>query len=542
MLYRRNKRVLYITLFALFLVSISVGYAYITSTLKINGTTKISKNTWDVHFEDITMMKNTISAAKPTLTSNDTIISFTANLKIPTDEYSFMVYVVNDGSIDAMVSDVVKSGITTNQEKYTEFSVTYSDGQEIKEKDKLGAGERLPIKVKVRYKDDITAADLPSSDQNLSLSVTITYVQADSSANKVEIGLPVMKSYVNGYNDGAPNLVYSDYHSAKYVSKITKIVTKDNISIPDTAIEYWDVSEAGDGSVIAYIENDGSGNGTYQVTIGGIGGISANPDSTGLFSIANQETMESSLTSIDLTYLDTSKVTSMMGMFVNCISLTELDVSNFDTSKVTNMEAMFLRCSSLTELDVSNFDTSKVTNMRQMFYGCSSLTELDLSNFDTSKVTNMIQMFSECSNLTELNISNFNTSRVTDMSYMFDWCSSLTELDLSKFDTSKVTNMRQMFAGCISLTKLDFRNLTFNNDVYYDNLYLEDCINLTTLNLQNVVFEDGASSLWEEFLRSLNDVTGVIVKNCDVREQIYGYVPSHNITSADGTECPVIEV
>ena len=517
MLYRRNKRALYITLFALFLVLISVGYAYITSTLKINGTTKISKNTWDVHFEDITMMKNTISAAEPTLTSSDTIINFTANLKVPTDEYAFGVYIVNDGSIDAMVSDVVKSGITTNQEKYTEFSVTYSDGQEIKEKDKLGAGERLPIKVKVRYKDDITAADLPSSDQNLSLSVTITYVQADSSANKVELGLPVMKSYVNGYdNYGNPNLADSDYHSKKYVGKITKIVTKDNISIPDTAIESWDVSEAGDGSVIAYIENDGSNNGTYQVTIGGTGGISANPDSSWLFAIADPDTYESSLTSIDLTYLDTSKVTNMSGMFSECINLTELDLSSFDTSNVTNMVVMFFGCSSLTELDLSNFDTSNVTDMSQMFYSCSSLTELDLSNFDTSNVT--------------------------DMSFMFDSCSSLTKLDLSNFDTSKVTYMSQMFYSCSSLTELDFRNLTFNNDVYYDNLYLEDCINLTTLNLQNVVFEDGASSLWEEFLRSLNDVTGVIVKNCDVREQIYGYVPSHNITSADGTECPVIKV
>ena len=484
MLYRRNKRALYITLFALFLVSISVGYAYITSTLKINGTTKISKNTWDVHFEDISMMKNTISAAEPTLTSGDTIISFTANLKIPTDEYSFMVYVVNDGSIDAMVSDVVKSGITTNQEKYTEFSVTYSDGQEIKEKDKLGAGERLPIKVKVRYKDDITAADLPSTDQNLSLSVTITYVQADSSANKVEIGLPVMKSY----SDWVYNGIESDYHSAKYVSKITKIVTKDNISIPDTAIESWDVSEAGDGSVIAYIEDDGKGRGTYQVTIGGTGGISANPDSTALFSIADLNTYESSLTSIDLTYLDTSKVTNMMGMFLGCINLTELDLSNFDTSKVTNMSGMFAGCSNLTELDLSKFDTSKVTNMEEMFRYCSNLTVLDLSTFDTSQVTNMMQMFEECS----------------------------------------------------SLTALDFRNLTFNNDVYYGNLDLDDCINLTTLNLQNVVFEDEMRSLWDEFLRHLNGVTGVIVKNCDVRDQIYGYVPSYNITSADGTECPAM--
>ena len=45
----------------------------------------------------------------------------------------------------------------------------------------------MPLKVVVRYKDDITAADLPSSDQTLSLSLTLTYVQADSSANEVKM-------------------------------------------------------------------------------------------------------------------------------------------------------------------------------------------------------------------------------------------------------------------------------------------------------------------------------------------------------------------
>ena len=50
---------------------------------------------------------------------------------------------------------------------------------------------------------------------------------------------------------------------------------------------------------------------------------------------------------------------------------------------------MFSDCSSLTALDLSSFDTSKVTNMRRMFSDCSSLTTLDLSNFDTSKVKDM---------------------------------------------------------------------------------------------------------------------------------------------------------
>ena len=185
--YRRNKKALYIVGFLFVLVAISIGYAYLTSVLKINGTTNISKNTWDVHFEDISMITNTTDSSEPTLTEEDTVINFTTNLKVPTDEYSFSVNVVNAGSIDAMLSEVVKAGVSTTQAKYTEFSVTYLDGTAINVKDKLGAGKSLPLKVVVRYKDDITAADLPSSDQTLSLSMTLTYVQADSSANEVKM-------------------------------------------------------------------------------------------------------------------------------------------------------------------------------------------------------------------------------------------------------------------------------------------------------------------------------------------------------------------
>ena len=151
---------------------------------------------------------------------------------------------------------------------------------------------------------------------------------------------------------------------------------------------------------------------------------------------------------------NTSSFNDMSYMFSGCSSLTTLDVSNFDTSKVTSVYEMFYRCSSLTSLDVSNFDTSVVTNFGAMFGVCSSLTSLDLSNFKTSKVTSMYAMFYGCSALTSLDVSNFDTSLVTNMNSMFAGCSSLTSLDLSNFDTSGATGMNSTFAGCSSLTNL----------------------------------------------------------------------------------------
>ena len=98
------------------------------------------------------------------------------------------------------------------------------------------------------------------------------------------------------------------------------------------------------------------------------------------------------------------------------------------------MSSMFYRCQSLTELDVSHFDTSKVTNMSSMFYRCQSLTKLDVTNFNTDKVTSMSSMFSECQSLTKLDVTNFNTNKVTDMFSMFSNCQSLINvqgLDIS---------------------------------------------------------------------------------------------------------------
>ena len=199
-----------------------------------------------------------------------------------------------------------------------------------------------------------------------------------------------MKAYMTQADLDNDNFPATDFHTYDYQSKITSIITKNDNIVPATATESWDISEAGDGSVMAYVEDDGTGNSTYKVTIGGKGGIIANESMIDYFGEFRN------VTSIDLSALDTSEVTDMSIMFARCSILTSLDLSKFDTSKVTNMRAMFSKCSSLTSLDVSKFDTSQVTDMSVMFWNCKSLTSLDVSKFDTSKVPDMNSMFCNC--------------------------------------------------------------------------------------------------------------------------------------------------
>ena len=87
-------------------------------------------------------------------------------------------------------------------------------------------------------------------------------------------------------------------------------------------------------------------------------------------------------------------------------SITELDLSSFDTSKVWTMHSMFKNCKSLQRLNLSSFDTSGTYNMAFMFENCESLKRLDLSHFDFSSVGHMKGMFKGCTNLEEVIVSD----------------------------------------------------------------------------------------------------------------------------------------
>ena len=190
----------------------------------------------------------------------------------------------------------------------------------------------------------------------------------------------------------------------------------------------------------------------------------------------------SGLFSLDLSGFDTSSVTSMAAMFCGCSLLAPVNLSGFNTSKVTNMSFLFEGCSRLSALDLSSFDTSNVTYMVSMFKGCSKLASLDLSGFDTSSVTSMTAMFADCSSLSTLDLSGFNTSQVTDMSYLFSFCSSLASLNLSGLDTSEVEDMAHMFLGCSELTTLDLTSFDTSMAKSMDYMFY-DCSSLKSVSL-----------------------------------------------------------
>lgn len=369
----KNKKEKIIVYVCLLILCISVGYAALSTTLNITGVSNIKSAKWDVHFDNLKVNNDSVTATSPAvIDATKTAVNYSVSLLKPGDSYSFTVDVVNSGTIDAMVSVVSNTGLSDEQKKYVSYSVTYSNGLEVNTKDSLNAGDKRKLKVEVRYRTDLSASDLPNEDKLLDLTFKVTYVQADDSKNDVVTG-----SIMN--NDGTGN-----YHSDTYKSKITKIVTSNKLVVPNNVVEKWDVSKNQDESVMAYAEDDG--NGGYVVTICSDGKIYLEGSYGGFFSNF------SALTSMDLSDFDTSNVTDMNSMFGGCNNLISIDLSSFKTSKLTSITAMFAGCINLTSINFKNATFDNVTSYGGAFSGCSKLAKIIVKdtaakNFISGKVS-----------------------------------------------------------------------------------------------------------------------------------------------------------
>ena len=175
-----QKKELFIVITFILFFFISIGYAYLSSILTINGSSVIHNATWDVHFENIQVSSGSVTASTPVIDANKTTVNYEVTLTNPGDYYEFTVDAVNAGSLDAMIesmSSKLNGAEITALPSYFNYSVTYSDGIEISPYQELNAGVTETYKIRVEYKKDITSTDLPTTDQTLSLSFGTTYIQ-----------------------------------------------------------------------------------------------------------------------------------------------------------------------------------------------------------------------------------------------------------------------------------------------------------------------------------------------------------------------------
>lgn len=201
--------------------------------------------------------------------------------------------------------------------------------------------------------------------------------------------------------------------------------------------------------------------------------------------------------------------TSMVGLFSYTPASTTLDLSAMNTSKVTDMSYMFAECK-VPYLDLSGFNVSNVSNMQHMFHSCPSNVNID--GWDTSKLTNTSYMFSSFTNKNKyIDLSVLDFSNVTKVNYMFDNCNvdyvdirniniNLTKLDWSAYSgpdlfyniagtildlsnwtlDSSMTSLKKLcnWAKCkeVNLTNWKTTNITNMQEMFYYNSSLERLI------------------------------------------------------------------
>ena len=196
---KRNKKIL---LLLVLLLSVSVGFALLSTTLKINGTASVKGNTWDIRWDDesVNVTTGSVQAEEPVVSgTNDDTVSFEANLQLPGDFYEFTVDAINQGTVDGIITDIettIKDNVQSSEHygeevalpSYIHFSVTYADGVAVEE------GHRLAKRVdastptrqayKVRLEYDANSEEIPESDLAYLIEYKVTYGQASKDVYK----------------------------------------------------------------------------------------------------------------------------------------------------------------------------------------------------------------------------------------------------------------------------------------------------------------------------------------------------------------------
>ena len=263
----KQKNVKFIVLITLVLMLMSVGYASLNTNLKIIGTAHIAKTVWSVHFSNIVPSSNNNVvqvATAPTASGNTTAeLNWAVSLDTPGQVYQFTVDVVNDGTLDAMIEtaaeDLLTEGLTTAQKKYLNCTITYINGTEIEQNDRLAAGETKTLKIRLEVKPDATAEDLPQSAETISLSYDINYIRADASAVTKETSILGIGDSVN-YSTTLNNVTLNNWKVFYADQDYTYIILDDYLqnSAIDTNQTYFNkLSKNGNYSI--YVNQNESG-------------------------------------------------------------------------------------------------------------------------------------------------------------------------------------------------------------------------------------------------------------------------------------------
>ena len=191
----RKKEKAILVLLLLVIALMTVGFALYNATLTINGTVTVKASKWLVLWDSgdgVSVSSGDCAAASGDLdtTANEpTNFKFEVVLNKPGAFYEATIQAHNYGTFDAVLKTLNMSALTTAQNKYLKYTVTYNGttytagttalAQSISGVT-LAAGAKHPVKVKVEYLMPNDESDLPSTDQTITVTGSLVYEQKEN--------------------------------------------------------------------------------------------------------------------------------------------------------------------------------------------------------------------------------------------------------------------------------------------------------------------------------------------------------------------------
>jgi surface protein len=118
-----------------------------------------------------------------------------------------------------------------------------------------------------------------------------------------------------------------------------------------------------------------------------------------------------------------------------------------DTSECVDIN--FSGCSSLSKLDTTSWDTSKVLNLSNTFSNCGMLQEIiGLEQWDLQNAHTIANFFTGTKIYGKLDLRNWKCRNIQYFSNTFDRASNITEVDLRDWDTSRIVTVQNTFRNC----------------------------------------------------------------------------------------------
>lgn len=189
----RNFQTIIMGVLAAALLVMAVGYAAVfNQTLTINGTATAKAAKWDIHFDDSTYSETTGSVAATSTNIGTTSMSYNVTLEKPGDFYEFTIDVVNAGTFDAKLTAItLTNSITAAQANYLTYTFQYNGTTyaastsglaiDLKAAGAQNDADTATVKVRVEYVQPNDSTQLPTTDQQVTLNVSLDYQQATNS-------------------------------------------------------------------------------------------------------------------------------------------------------------------------------------------------------------------------------------------------------------------------------------------------------------------------------------------------------------------------